>query len=175
MMQTRFKSHGLLHSFLPHAKIGLKATAILRLLVTGVLFFSVTAVALADRVDDLLKMLQSKTPMDRREAAHELGRAKDSRAVSPLIAALKDEEPMVRLDVSGALIEIGEPVVDPLIQAMKLDNDSIFLWNAIRVLEEVGDPKAIEPLKEIEQKHPDPSIQQISKYALEKLQRTQKP
>ncbi|MBI3595791.1 MAG: HEAT repeat domain-containing protein [Nitrospirae bacterium] len=147
----------------------------LPILVAGILFFSVTGVALADRVDDLLKMLQSKTPMDRREAAHELGKIKDPRAVSSLIAALKDEEPMVRLDVSGALIEIGKPVVNPLIEAMKHDNDPIFLWNAIRVLEEVGDSRAIEPLKEIEQKHPDPSIQQIAKYALEKLQRTQKP
>jgi len=174
-MRTRFDAPGLLHFLRFERGIGLRAHTGLLILVVGILFFSVTGVALADRVEDLLKMLQSKTPMDRREAAHELGKLKDPIAVSPLIAALKDEEPMVRLDVSGALIEIGRPVVDPLIEAVKHDNDPIFLWNAIRVLEEVGDPKAIEPLKEIEQKHPDPSIQQIAKYALEKLQRTQKP
>jgi HEAT repeat protein len=174
-MRTRFDAPGLLHFLRIKRGIGLKAHTGLLILVVGILFFSVTGVARADRVEDLLKMLQSKTPMDRREAAHELGKLKDSRAVSPLIAALKDEEPMVRLDVSGALIEIGKPVVDPLLEAVKHDNDPIFLWNAIRVLEEVGDPKAIEPLKEIEQKHPDPSIQQIAKYALEKLQRIQKP
>ena len=166
---------GLLQSLRNPMKVVLRMQTGLPILVACLLLISVTGVALADRVDDLLKMLQSKTPMDRREAAHELGKIKDPRAVSPLIAALKDEEPMVRLDVSGALIEIGKPVVDPLIEAMKHDNDSIFLWNAIRVLEEVGDPKAVEPLKEIEQKHPDPSIQQIAKYALEKLQRSQKP
>jgi HEAT repeat protein len=148
---------------------------IIRSLIMGIIILSFEGVALADRVDDLIKKLQSKTTMDRRDAAHELGKAKDARAVSPLIAALKDEEPMVRLDVSGALFDIGKPVVDPLIEAVKRDSDSIFLWNAIRVLEEVGDPKAIEPLKEIQQKHPDPSIQQIAKYAIEKLQRVQKP
>jgi len=153
----------------------LDARTFIRSLIMGIVILSFEGVALADRVDDLIKKLQSKTTMDRRDAAHELGKAKDARAASPLIAALKDEEPMVRLDVSGALIDIGKPVVDPLIEAVKHDNDSIFLWNAIRVLEEVGDSKAIEPLKEIQQKHPDPSIQQIAKYALEKLQRVQKP
>lgn len=174
-MRIRFKADGLFHSLQNPMGNVLKAHRGLPILAACILFFSVTGVALADRVDDLLKMLQSNTLMDRREAAHELGKIKDPRSVPPLIVALKDPEPMVRLDVSGALIEIGTPVVEPLIEAMKHDNDSIFLWNAIRVLEEVGDPKAIEPLKEIEQKHPDPSIQQIAKYALEKLQRSQKP
>lgn len=155
--------------------IKLNMRTIIQSLIMGIVILSFEGVALADRVDDLVKKLQSKTTMERRDAAHELGKAKDARAVPPLIAALKDEEPMVRLDVSGALIEIGKPVVDPLIQAAKLDNDSVFLWNAIRVMEELGDPKAIEPLKEIQQKHPDSSIQQIAKYALDKLQRVQKP
>ena len=155
--------------------IGFNMRKIIQSLMIGIVILSFGGIALAGRVDDLVKKLQSKTAMDRREAAHELGKAKDPRAVPPLISALKDEEPMVRLDVSGALIEIGKPVVDPLIQAVKLDNDSVFLWNAIRVLEEIGDPKAIDPLKEIQQKHQDPSIQQIAKYALDKLQRVQKP
>lgn len=144
-------------------------------LLIGIILLNFGGLAWADRVDDLVHKLQSKTIVERRDAAHELGKAKDPRAVPPLIAALKDDEPMVRLDVSGALIEIGRPVVDPLIRAVKSDNDSVFLWNAIRVLEAIGDPKAIDPLKEIQQRHPDPSIQQIAKYALEKLQRDQKP
>ncbi|MBI3812032.1 MAG: HEAT repeat domain-containing protein [Nitrospirae bacterium] len=174
-MRKRFSAHGLLQSLKTPMGVFLNVHTILRFLVAGILLLSFAGTALADRVDDLLKKLQSKLTMDRREAAYELGKTKDPRAVSPLIAALKDEEPMVRLDVSGALSDIGKPVVDPLIQAMKLDNDSIFLWNAIWVLEEVGDPKAIELLKETQQKHPDPVIQQLSKYALDKLQRTPKP
>jgi HEAT repeat protein len=156
-------------------RIGLNARRVSWSLLVGSILLFAGGPAWADRVDDLVHKLQSKITMERRDAAHELGMAKDPRAVPSLIAALKDEEPMVRLDVSGALIEIGRPVVDPLIGAVKSDNDSIFLWNAIRVLEEIGDPKAIGPLKEIQQKHPDPSIQQIAKYALEKLQRVQKP
>jgi HEAT repeat protein len=145
--------------------------------VLGVMFLLVQSEgkALADRVDDLIALLQSKNTMERRQAAHDLGQLKDEKAVGPLISALNDKEPMVRLDVSGALIEIGEPVVDPMIQAVKTDDNSIFLWNAIRVLEEVGDPKAIDTLKTIQEKNTDPSIQQISKYAIEKLQRGQKP
>jgi HEAT repeat protein len=154
--------------------IGLNRRAITRAVLTGIVILSFEGVALADRMDDLFKKLQSKITLERRDAAHELGKTKDPRAVPLLLAALKDEEPMVRLDVSGALIDIGKPAVDPLIEAVKHDSDSIFLWNAIRVLEEIGDLKAIEPLKEIQQKHPDPSIQQIAKYALEKLQRVQK-
>jgi len=147
------------------------------IVVSGVLFLLVQSPgkALADRVDDLIAQLQAKNTMERREAAHELGKLKDARSVGPLISALNDKEPMVRLDVSGALIEIGEPVVAPLIQTVKTDDNSIFLWNAIRVLEEIGDPKAIDTLKAIEEKNTDPSIQQISKYAIEKLQRGQKP
>ena len=147
----------------------------IRISAVVIVMFGFCGSAWADRMDDLVKKLQSKAVMERREAAIELGRTKDPRAVAPLIAALKDVEPMVRLDVSGALIEIGPPVVDPLIEAVKRDSDSVFLWNAIRVLEEIGDPKAVEPLKEIQQNHKDPAIQQIAKYALDKLQRVQKP
>jgi len=154
--------------------IELNRRTITRALLAGIVILSFEGTALADRMDDQIKKLESKITMERRDAAHELGKAKDPRAVPALIAALKDEEPMVRLDVSGALIDIGKPVVDPLIEAVKHDNDPIFLWNAIRVLEEVGDLKAIEPLKEIQQKHPDPSIQQIAKYAIEKLERMPK-
>lgn len=156
-------------------EIGFNMRTIIRSLIMGIVVLGFGGVALADRLDDLVKKLQSKTPLDRRDAAHELGKAGDPRSVPPLISALKDEEPMVRLDVSGALIEIGRPAVDPLIQAVKLDNESVFLWNAIRVLEEIGDPKAVGPLQEIQQKHPDPSIQQIAQYAIDKLQRLPKP
>jgi len=145
--------------------------------IIGIIFiqWASEGVALADRVDGLIQQLQSKNTMERREAAHELGQVKAPRAVAPLISALNDDEPMVRLDVSGALIEIGEPVVDPLIQAVQSNTNSIFLWNAIRVLEEIGDPKAIDTLKAIQEKNTDPSIQQIAKYAVEKLQHGQRP
>lgn len=128
--------------------------------------------ARADRVDDLLGKLPSQSPVERREAALELGKLKSPRAVSPLIAALKDPEPMVRLDASGALIEIGGPAVDPLIRSVRKETDSIFLWNAIRVLEEIGDPRAVSPLRDILEKQTDPAVQQITKYALDKLQRS---
>ena len=145
------------------------------LLMAGVFLAGASLPAWADRVDDLIRKLQSDAAADRRQAALEIGRARDPRAVSPLIALLRDPEPLVRLDASGALMEIGKPAVNPLIDAVKVDPDAVFLWNAIRVLEEIGDPRALEALRAILKNHTDPSVQQIARYAVEKLERLQKP
>ncbi len=134
-----------------------------------------TGPVLADRVDDLVKRLESKTAKERRDAALELGRVADPRAIRPLIGLLRDEEPMVRLDASGALIDLGRPVVEPLAEAIRSEEHPSFLWNAIRVLEQIGDPRAIGAIEEVSRRHKDPSIQQISQFALEKLKRVQKP
>ena len=78
---------------------------------------------------------------------------------------------MVRLDMSGALIDIGKPVVDPLIEAMKQEKDTAFLWNAIRILDVLGDPKAIKLLSELENNHSDANIRQAAHFVLERLQK----
>ena len=145
------------------------------ILIGGVLWAGAGTSAWADRVDDLIQKLQSKTVADRRQAALEIGRTRDPRAVPPLIALLRDQEPLVRLDASGALMEIGQPAVAPLIEAVQSETDAVFLWNAIRVLEETGDPQALDALRAILKNHKDPSVQQIARYAIEKLERLQKP
>ena len=145
------------------------------ILIVGMALAGVSTAAWADRVDDLIKKLQSKNSADRRLAALELGRNRDPRAVPPLIALFRDEDPLVRLDASGALMEIGPPAVNPLIEAVKTEAEPVFLWNAIRVLEEIGDPRALDALRAIRKNNKDPSVQQISRYAIEKLERLQKP
>ena len=130
--------------------------------------------AQADRVDDLIKKLESKRSLDRREAAVELGKTNDPRAIEPLIALFYDKEPMTRLDASGALIELGRPVVKPLSEAIVHEEDEIFLWNAIRVLEEIADPEAIGALKKVQERVDDPQIQQIVRYALDRLRQSER-
>lgn len=125
--------------------------------------------ALADRVDGWIGKLLSPKPSERREAAVQLGRSGDRRGIPPLVNLLRDPEPMVRLDASGALIEIGQPSVSFLLAEVQKDDDPVFLWNAIRVLEDIGDPRAIGPLKTIKENHPDPSIQKIAEYSVNSL------
>lgn len=117
----------------------------------------------------LLKKLSSPVVNDRKEAARELGKIHDPSTVPALIEALKDPDPMVRLEVSGALMDIGRPAEDPLIEAIKVEKNSAFLWNAIRILEILGDPKAVEPLKAVAQNSTDPSIVQAANYSIEQL------
>jgi len=66
-------------------------------------------------------------------------------AVEPLINALKDEASSVRWEAAGALGKIGEPAVEPLINALK-DEDSSVRWGAAEALGEIGDERAVEPL-----------------------------
>ena len=142
----------------------------------GILFVvGLFTIAQADSTANLIKKLSSQNVMERRNAARELGKIKDPESVRPLIEVLKDKEPMVRLDASGALIDIGQPVVEPLIGAIQQEKEPSFLWNAIRILDSIGDPKAIEPLNELESSHSDPTIAQAARSAAERLQKASGP
>ncbi len=137
-------------------------------LLLGSLFFWAGS-AFADRVEDWVGKLSSPKPSERRGAAISLGRSGDPRGVPPLVNLLRDPEPMVRLDASGALIEIGQPSVSALLAGIQKEKDPIFLWNAIRVLEDIGDERAIGPLKSLKENHPDESIRKIAEYSLDTL------
>jgi len=111
----------------------------------------------------------------RRGAAEALGRIGDSRAVEPLIAALKDEDFLVRGAAAQALGEIGDlraveplaaalkdeehtrscaadalwrlgtPAVEPLIAALKDEDFLVRRWAAV-TLGHIGSRRAVEPL-----------------------------
>ena len=135
-------------------------------------------VALGTDPDTLIEKLSSRDASERREAVNQLGRLKDTQFISPLIQALKDEEPMIRLEASGALMDIGMPVSEPLLEALQKEKSPAFLWNAIRILEFLGDTAAIDSLKEIADGNPDPNIEQAARYTIERLERiktSQKP
>jgi HEAT repeat protein len=80
----------------------------------------------------------------RRRGVKRLGEVGDPRVVESLIAALKDEDQVVRWRAVEALKEIGGPAVEPLIAALK-DEDPDVCQLAAETLREIGDP-AVEPL-----------------------------
>lgn len=128
----------------------------------------------ADDVDKLVQDLTNEDVMVRLNAAKALGEIKDARAVEPLImalkdetcgsmaanalvnigkpavpsliAALKDDDPIVRRNATKALVEIKDTgAVEPLINSLK-DSDLIVRRNAAKALGEIKDTRAVEPL-----------------------------
>jgi len=107
-------------------------------------------------VELLIKQLK-KGPDACIKAAAALGEKRDVRAIKPLIALLgsplagltqRHNEKSVCIAAKEALEEIGEPAVEPLIEAVKsYDND--VKHNAIEALGVIGDERAVEPMKVI--------------------------
>jgi len=87
------------------------------------------------RVEQLINDLRhGENEMVRSSAAGELGHMKAAKAVSPLIAALKDTHPYVRHGAAWALGEIGaDRAVGPLKEAMN-DDDEITRGKAAEAL-----------------------------------------
>ena len=82
----------------------------------------------------------------RRSAAAALWEIGDARAVEPLIAALKDEVYVVRINAIKALGKIGDPrAVVPLISVLK-DRDTNVRIDAAEALGMIGDARAVDPL-----------------------------
>jgi len=122
-------------------------------------------------VKKLIEALSHKDSDIRRRAAEALGAIKDAEALVPLIAALKDRNKYVREKAAEALrkfdfdklyyatktsiylitkkwakiIEIGEPAVETLIDALK-DRDGSVRYYAAKALGEIKDKRAVAPL-----------------------------
>ncbi len=81
--------------------------------------------------------------------AEVLGGLKDTRAVDPLIKALKDENKEIRKAGINALGDIKDNrAVEPLIEALKDENKDVRMFIPAS-LSAIGDNKAVEPLIEI--------------------------
>ena len=78
-------------------------------------------------------------------AAESLGRLRDNRAITPLIKHLQDPEVNVRGKAGRALVEIGKPVEEALISALR-DGDNTTQAGVAVVLGEIGDERSMEPL-----------------------------
>jgi 3-methyladenine DNA glycosylase AlkC len=114
-------------------------------------------------VERLIRALKDEEEAVRSRVAEALGKIGDARAVEPLIQALKDKDRVVRWRAAEALgemewependiekawylvakrewrelIEVGEPAVEPLIQALK-DKDRFVRQDVAKVLVELG-------------------------------------
>ena len=107
---------------------------------------NITGMKAALDVRGLIRLLNHRDPDIQYEAAGALGDIGDSRAVEPLIAALKNEELSgVRWKAAEALSKIGAPAVNALIGALCHPDDDV-RWKAAIALGEIGDPRAVEPL-----------------------------
>jgi hypothetical protein len=106
-------------------------------------------------VETWMRELKSEDAMTRLKAANELGftRHAASSVVPGLIDALKDAHEPVRRNAAFALAAIGEPAVDPLINALDDGKDAyeaepiLHMSDAARALATIGKP-AVAALKQ---------------------------
>jgi HEAT repeat protein len=80
----------------------------------------------------------------------ELGKAREKRAVEPLIARLAQTDNYQVGLIGRTLGDIGDPrAVDPLIQAFVYGNRNFNMADVPRALGKLGDKKAVEPLRQV--------------------------
>ena len=99
-------------------------------------------------VEPLTAVLADPDPDTRIVAAGVLGDTGDAGAVEPLVGALRDGSVAVRGAAGGALIRLGGAAVEPLIAATKDADRNVRLY-AAGALKYIGDPRAIEPLRDL--------------------------
>jgi HEAT repeat protein len=82
----------------------------------------------------------------RKTVAEELGKLGDARAIEPLIKTLADWD--TRDSAANALINLGEPTVEPLIKALSHNQTNCIRKTAAELLGKLGDKRAVAPLVE---------------------------
>ena len=97
-------------------------------------------------LSELVKALHEHTdPQVRQYAAYLLGKAKNPRAIQPLIESLADFDKSVREQATLALSNLGKAAIEPLAEAMKEPK-----WQtrsrAAEALGKIADEKAVRPL-----------------------------
>jgi len=96
-------------------------------------------------VDPLINVLDDDELWQRRNAAENLGKIGDSKAVEGLVASLEDKYWNVREAAANSLVKLGKPAVEPLVHALlsaKKDSFSIITDTLARI----GDKRAMRPL-----------------------------
>jgi HEAT repeat protein len=97
-------------------------------------------------VEGLIKALVYHTdPQVRQYAAYLLGKAKNPRAIQPLIESMADFDKSVREQATLALSAIGKAAVEPLAEAMKEPKWET-RYRAAEALGRIADEKAVKPL-----------------------------
>lgn len=124
----------------------------------------------ADEIDALIKQLKSSKSNTRLAAAKELGKRKDPRAVNPLVSALKsDRRWEVRLAAEDALVSIGSPSMEPLVQILKEEKECLVRRRAARALKELKETCDPRTLQNAAQKDTDCFVRRVSARALAEI------
>ncbi len=122
----------------------------------------------SEAVKFLIQGLEAKNSLIRMEAAKALGNHDSAESIYALIQVLGDENSTVADQAELSLMKIGKLAVDPLILALGHENP-IVRANAAQVLGRLGDPIAIEPLRQLQMESNDSETQTNVAYALRKL------
>jgi len=86
-----------------------------------------------------------------------------------LIKAVREyRSPKVREKVTKALVKIGKPAVEPLLEVLN-DKDSIIRQGAAAVLGRIGDKQAVEALAQVMRTDGNDAVRKVAKEALEKI------
>ena len=93
----------------------------------------------------MIQALRDNESNVRGYAAEALGEINDTRAIDSLFLVPLDDQNEVRYSVGRALIKMGKPAVDPLIDALEV-NQAIVREIAATALGEINDTKATGPL-----------------------------
>ena len=117
-------------------------------------------------VPHLLTAMRRDVPTIRACAALALGKIGDARAIDPLLEALRDENPLVSYFAGMALVELRQPLTQPLL--IMLHNPD---WHArvlaAEMLGMLGDEQATAPLEQAA-KDPDKRVRTAATEALQR-------
>ena len=124
-----------------------KATQIILLIFFHMLTIAASQQNAEDKVDSLIKKLQSKNRHTRAQTVIALGKLKDARVITPLINALNDTDSYVRGQAAWALGEIKDTrAVQPLITVLKNDDYLYVRQESAKGLGKIKDNRAVQPL-----------------------------
>jgi hypothetical protein len=120
--------------------------------------YDVEHLASRQDVDGLIEALQSGDPAVRRRAALGLGALGEWRGVDPLIRALTDPVQDVREGAANALVMVGTPAVEPLIDVLEGRGAAVGLpreasGEGLTQVDLLGGPEGIPPAKRMLRHH----------------------
>ena len=123
--------------------------------------------AIADErvIEPLETALLNQDWVVRMHAARAIGRLGNPGSVATLVLLLQDKVPAVRDDAVAALVSIGEPAVEPLVEALANQDWRIRL-RATEALCVLKSPTAVKPLVALLERDPDTAVRQEAARAL---------